>query len=71
MSAINFEKLKLKKGESTEIKLKGLATAGYKWNYTIDANKDLINTTKDFVLAGNSAGASADEIFTIIQVFFS
>jgi predicted secreted protein len=61
------DQIKLKPGESSTIKLKGLATAGYAWNYTTDGNKDCIKVSKDFVMPGTSAkpGASADEVFTI------
>ena len=65
MPADNIEEIKLKTGESTTIKLKGLSTAGYQWNYTIDDNKNLITVSKDFQLTQKTAGASADEIFTI------
>ncbi len=42
----NTEEIKLKTGEATSINLKGLATAGYQWNYTIDGNKDLVINIK-------------------------
>lgn len=60
--------IKLKNGESTSITLKGLATAGFEWNYTTD-NKDCIKVSREFVLPKNTnskiIGASANEIFTI------
>ena len=63
------DEIKLKTGTSTTIKLKGLATAGYEWNYTIDDNEDCIKVSKDFVmpekLPQKNMGASADEIFTL------
>ncbi len=69
MPADNLEEIKLKKGESTEIQLKGLATAGYVWNYTTDADENAITVSKDFVeskkLTQKNVGASADEIFKI------
>jgi predicted secreted protein len=69
MPADNIEDIKLKTGESTTIKLKGLATAGYEWNYSIDTNKDLITISKDFILTEKltqkNMGTSADEVFTI------
>jgi predicted secreted protein len=69
MLADNIEDIKLKTGESTTIKLKGLATAGYEWNYSIDTNKDLITISKDFILTEKltqkNMGTSADEVFTI------
>lgn len=69
MQADTTEEIKLKSGESTTLKLKGLATAGYEWNYTIDGNKDLIAISKNFVLpeklTQKNMGTSADEIFTI------
>lgn len=69
MPTDNTEEIKLKKGESTEIQLKGLATAGYVWNYTTDADKDAITVSKDFVVAkkltSKIVGASADEAFKI------
>jgi len=65
MPADNAEEIKLKTGESTTVKLKGLATAGYQWNYTIDDNKNLVTISKDFLLTQKSVGASADEVFTI------
>jgi predicted secreted protein len=67
--AAGTEEITLKKGISTTIKLKGSATAGYAWNYTIDDNKDYIRVTKEFVLpeklTPGKMGASADEVFTI------
>lgn len=65
MPADNNEAIKLKAGESTTITLKGLGTAGYQWNYTIDNNKNLVSISKDFILTQKNAGASADEVFTI------
>ena len=65
MPGDNIEEIKLKTGESTTVKLKGLATAGYLWNYTIDDNKDFVTISKDFILSQKNAGASADEVFTI------
>ena len=68
MPAGKTEEIKLKKGASTEIRLKGLATAGYVWNYTTDADKNAITVSKDFILSEKiekNAGASADEIFKI------
>lgn len=64
----SFEEIKLKKGDSTTIKLKGLATAGYEWNYTLDEDKDCIKISKDFAPYDGKDighGTSADEIFTI------
>ncbi|MEP6926483.1 MAG: protease inhibitor I42 family protein [Ginsengibacter sp.] len=61
--------IKLKTGESTTIKLKGLATSGYEWNYSIDNNKDCIKVSKEFMPPDKSIkkniGASSDEVFTI------
>ncbi|MDQ2864459.1 MAG: protease inhibitor I42 family protein [Bacteroidota bacterium] len=68
MPTDNTEEIKLKKGESTEIQLKGLSTAGYVWNYTTDADKNDITVSKDFVskkLLPQIVGASADEVFKI------
>lgn len=69
MASENADEIKLKKGETTEIKLKGLATAGYEWNYMIEGNKAAISLTKEFVLpeklTSKNMGTSADEIFTI------
>lgn len=74
------DEIRLKPGESGTIKLKGLATAGYTWNYTTDGNKDCIKVSKDFVTPGTSVqpGASADEVFTItakkagkVNIYFS
>jgi predicted secreted protein len=63
------EHIKLKIGDSTTVKLKGLATAGYEWNYTVDGNKDLITISKEFILpeklTRKNIGTSADEVFTI------
>ncbi len=60
--------IKLKNGDSTFITLKGLATAGFEWNYTTD-NKDCVKVLREFVLPKNSnpkiIGTSANEIFTI------
>lgn len=61
--------IKLKAGASTTIKLKGLATAGYEWNFKIDGDKDCIKISKEFVFPGKASkknvGESADEVFTI------
>jgi len=69
MPSDETEEITLKKGESTEIQLKGLATAGYIWNYTTDADKNAITVSKDFVVSNKlkqkNAGASADEVFKI------
>ena len=65
MPADNIEEIKLKTGESITVKLKGLPTAGYQWNYIIDDNKNLITVSKDFQLTQKTAGGSADEVFTI------
>ena len=64
----DIKEIKLKPGESTVIKLKGLATAGFEWNYATD-NKDCIKVTREFSLSesgSKQAGASANEIFTIV-----
>ena len=72
MAEENMEELKLKKGESATIKLKGLGTAGYQWDYTISENKNIATVSKDFILPGNltqkNVGASADEVFTITAI---
>ena len=69
MQADTTEEIKLKRGESTTVKLKGLGTAGYEWNYTIDGDQNLIAISKDFVLpeklTQKNMGTSADEVFTI------
>lgn len=69
MPADNTEEIKLKTGDTTTISLKGLATAGYEWNYTIDTNNDFVTVSKDYQfpdkLNQKNIGASADEIFTI------
>lgn len=69
MPADSIEEIKLKTGESTTVQLKGLATAGYEWNYTIDNDKNLVTVSKDFILTKKltrkNVGKSADEIFTI------
>jgi predicted secreted protein len=82
MAEENVEELKLKKGESATIKLKGLGTAGYQWDYTIPENKNIVTVSKDFILPGKltqkNIGLSADEVFTItavetgiVNIFFS
>ena len=43
------DEIKLATGASATIKLKGLATAGYVWNYTTDADENAITVSKDFV----------------------
>jgi len=69
MPADIIEEIKLKTGESTSLKLKGLATAGYEWNFTTDDNKNYVEVSKEFKLSEKltqkNMGASADEIFTI------
>jgi len=65
MPANNIEEINMKTGESTTIQLKGLATAGYQWNYTSDDNKNLISISKDYLSTPKTVGASADEVFTI------
>ncbi len=72
MPAGSPEEISLHVGESTEVKLKGLGTAGYKWNYSIQNNEDSISVSKDLAATENTAqkniGASADEVFTIKAV---
>ncbi len=62
------ENLQLKKGESHVLHLKGLATSGYEWIYTVE-NEKVISVQKQFVATTQTkkklAGASADESFTI------
>ena len=69
MATDQMDEIKLQPGETKVITLKGLASAGYEWNYSIDHNKNLLNIKKDFVLAekltSKNMGASADEVFTI------
>ena len=69
MANENIEEIKLKKGETTTECFKGLATAGYEWNYTINGNSELVNISKDFTMPSKSnkvlPGASSDEVFTI------
>ncbi len=63
-----IDAIKLATGKSTSITLKGLATAGFEWNYTSD-NKNCIKVTRKFSISEKpgqkNIGASADEIFTI------
>lgn len=65
----NNQQITLKAGETTTINLKGLGTAGYEWNYTLDNNKNLVTISKDFKLTDKvkrkNIGSSADEVFTI------
>ncbi len=64
----SLEEIKLKKGDSTKIKLKGLATAGYEWKYDLDDNNDCIKIAKNFEPQdekSKSYGSASDEIFTI------
>ena len=73
MPADNIEEIKLKTGETTTINLKGLGTAGYVWNYSIDDNDiNSIVISKDFImsekLTQKNMGASANEVFTIKAV---
>lgn len=72
MPAESPEEISLNVGESTEVKLKGLGTAGYKWNYSIQNNADSVSISKDLVATEKTAqkniGASADEVFTIKAV---
>ena len=69
MTSTIADEIKLKTGESTTIRFKGLATAGYGWNYTIDDNEDCIKVTKEFAepekFIQKNMGASVDEVFTI------
>ncbi len=62
------ENLQLKKGENHVLQLKGLATAGYEWGYTIE-NEKIVSVQKQFVATDQTekklAGASANESFTI------
>ncbi len=72
MAEENGEELKLKKGESATITLKGLGTAGYQWDYSIPYNKNIVTVSKDLIFPGKltqeNVGASADEVFTITAV---
>ena len=65
MPADNIEEIHLKTGETTTVQLKGLATAGYQWNYVSDDNKNLVSISKDYLSVQKTIGASADELFTI------
>ena len=62
------ENLHLKKGESQVLQLKGLATSGYEWIYTVEDQK-IISIKKEFVATAETekklAGASVSENFTI------
>ncbi len=65
----NLEEFEIRKGATLTITLKGLATAGYEWNYKIEGNKDCLKILKDFdtdkKLKQKSGGDSVDEIFLI------
>ncbi|KAA9034354.1 protease inhibitor I42 family protein [Ginsengibacter hankyongi] len=69
MAGTGIEEIVIQPGGSKTIKLKGLASAGYEWNYTIEGNNDLVTISKEFVLTEEltqkNMGASADEVFTI------
>jgi predicted secreted protein len=69
MSSGIADQIKLKEGESTTITLKGLATAGYVWNYTLPDNTDCIKISKEFgkpeKKTQKKMGAGVDEVFTI------
>lgn len=69
MPGANEEQVKLNVGESTNVQLKGLASAGYVWNYKIDNNQDCLNISKNYVNDGKTSqakmGTSSDEVFTI------
>ncbi|HSQ43748.1 MAG TPA: protease inhibitor I42 family protein [Ginsengibacter sp.] len=69
MADTGIDEIVMQSGGSTTIKLKGLATAGYEWNYSIEGNDDLVTISKEFVfqekLTQKNMGASADEVFTI------
>ena len=65
MPADNIEEIHLKTGETTTVQLKGLATAGYQWNYLSDDNKNLVSISKDYLSVQKTIGASADELYTI------
>ena len=65
MPTDNIEQINLKTGESTTLQLKGLATAGYQWDYLADDNNKLVSITKDYLSTPKTVGASADEVFTI------
>ena len=72
MPAETLEEINLHIGESTEVKLKGLGTAGYKWNYSIQTSEDSISISRDLFATDKTSqrniGASADEVFTIKAV---
>lgn len=60
------DEIKLKTGTTATVALKGLATAGYVWNYTTDDNQDCVKVSKEFVLRRKlKTGGNADEVFTI------
>lgn len=69
MADTGIEEIVLQAGGSTTITLKGLASAGYEWNYTVGGDDDLVTISKDFVLTEKltrkNMGTSADEVFTI------
>ncbi|MEP6748723.1 MAG: protease inhibitor I42 family protein, partial [Bacteroidota bacterium] len=63
-----MDTVNLKKGKTFVLELKGLASAGFMWQYTVD-NKDLVSIKVDYKLpeplSPKNMGASANEIFTI------
>ncbi len=68
MSNLNNETIHLKNGNSTAITLKGLSTAGYKWDYTIKGDASIIAIDKTYAFANNNTvlpGSNADVTFTI------
>lgn len=55
-------------GEEHEIRLSGLATAGYQWRWDVEGDREAIEVTKSWGSHsghGESVGTSADEIFTV------
>jgi predicted secreted protein len=56
----------LKVGDNHQIRLAGLATAGYHWSYGVQGASESIEVRKSWApTTSDQVGDSADEIFTV------
>lgn len=62
------EEISLRVGKSYIVRLKGLTTAGYVWEYQVDGPEGVVRITNELTLSPGEAppvGASADELFSV------
>jgi predicted secreted protein len=61
--------MEIKRGERAELRLPGLGTAGYRWQFEVHGEPDVVAVTIDLAQSheegSRNAGSSVDEIGTI------